>query len=78
MAALKEAMVKLRDTNGLDFTMLMVTDVVRRGSRLLLTNEIPALESLPYPRREDSTLNADGVVSRKMQLLPAILGALEG
>ena len=50
----------------------------RRGSRLLLTNEIPALESLPYPRREDSTLNADGVVSRKMQLLPAILGALEG
>ncbi len=78
MTALKEAMVKLRDGNGLNFAILMVTDVVRRGSRLLLTNEIPALESLPYPRREDGTLNADGVVSRKMQLLPAILGALEG
>jgi inorganic pyrophosphatase/exopolyphosphatase len=58
--------------------MLMVTDVVRRGSRLLLTNDVPALEGLPYPRREDGTLNADGVVSRKMQLLPTVLGALEG
>jgi hypothetical protein len=39
---------------------------------------VPALEGLPYPRREDGTLNADGVVSRKMQLLPTVLGALEG
>ncbi len=78
MTALDEALVKLRDSNGLDFAMLMVTDVVRRGSRLLLTNDLPALEGLPYPHREDGTLNADGVVSRKMQLLPTILGALEG
>ena len=78
MTALDAALVKLRDSTGLDFAMLMVTDVVRRGSRLLLTNDVPALEGLPYPRREDGTLNADGVVSRKMQLLPTILGALEG
>ncbi len=78
MDALNEALMKLRESKGLDFAMLMVTDVVRRGSRLLLTNNVPALEELPYPRRADGTLNADGLVSRKMQLLPTILGALEG
>jgi inorganic pyrophosphatase/exopolyphosphatase len=56
--------------------MLMVTDVVRRVSRLLLTNEVPALAELPYRRLADGTLNADGVVSRKMQLLPVVLSAL--
>ena len=78
MGALGDALKKQRDTHGLDFAMLMVTDVVRRGSRLLITNDIPALEGLPFPKREDGTLNADGLVSRKMQLLPTILGALEG
>jgi manganese-dependent inorganic pyrophosphatase len=74
---LLEAIEGLKNTKGLDFVILMVTDVVRRGSRLLLTNTVPRLEEMPYPRREDGTFNADGVVSRKMQLLPTILGALE-
>ncbi|MEZ4590402.1 MAG: DHHA2 domain-containing protein [Chloroflexota bacterium] len=78
MNALGDALMKQRDMHGLNFAVLMVTDVVRRGSRLLITNDIPALEGMPYPKREDGTLNADGVVSRKMQLLPTILGALEG
>lgn len=75
---MREAMLRLRDSNGLDFAMLMVTDVVRRGSRLVLTDDVPQLDELPYPRLEDGTRDADGVVSRKMQLLPQILGALEG
>lgn len=76
--ALQQALTKFRNAKGLDFVILMVTDVVRRASYLLLTNEVPALDDLPYPRRPDGTLNAEGVVSRKMQLLPVILGALEG
>jgi manganese-dependent inorganic pyrophosphatase len=56
----------------------MVTDVVRRTSRLLLTDIVPALDVLPYPHLPDGTLNAQGIVSRKKQLLPAILSALEG
>lgn len=78
LAGLREALVKMRDSNGLDFAVLMVTDVVRRGSRLVLTDEVPQLDQLPFSRREDGTLEADGVVSRKMQLLPMILSALEG
>lgn len=75
---LQEALIKLRDAKGLDFAMLMVTDVVRGSSRLLLTSDVPALGGLPYAKLPDGTLRAQGVVSRKKQLLPAILGALEG
>jgi manganese-dependent inorganic pyrophosphatase len=74
---LRLALLDVQNGRGLDFAMLMVTDVVRKASHLLLTETIPALGELPYPLRADGTFNAEGVVSRKMQLLPVILGALE-
>lgn len=72
------ALNDLRDKRGLDFAMLLVTDVVRGTSRLLLSsNPPPILDDLPYPPMQDGTLEAAGVVSRKKQLLPAVLGLLE-
>jgi manganese-dependent inorganic pyrophosphatase len=76
--SLKEALIKLRDTKGLNFAVLMVTDVVRGSSRLLLTSDVPGLGGLPYPKLPDGTYRMPGVVSRKKQLLPALLSALEG
>jgi len=67
----------LRERRGLDFTMLMVTDVVRGSSRLLIPNEPPVLFDLPYPCQPDGTRLAERVVSRKKQLLPVVLGLLE-
>ena len=58
--------------------ILMATDVVRGSSRIILTDDVAQLEVLPYPRRSDGTRKAEGVVSRKKQLLPLLLGALEG
>jgi manganese-dependent inorganic pyrophosphatase len=75
---LKQALCDLRDKRGLDFAMLMVTDVVDSSSRLLLTDELPILGDLPYPKQIDGTLLAEDVVSRKKQLLPVVLGLLEG
>jgi manganese-dependent inorganic pyrophosphatase len=76
--ALNHALGDLRDSNGLDFAMLMVTDVVRGSSRLLLTDQSPSiLDELPYPPLNDGTRLADGVVSRKKQLLPGVLSLLE-
>jgi manganese-dependent inorganic pyrophosphatase len=71
------ALNTLRERNGLDFSMLMVTDVVGNSSRLLMVNAPPVLEDLPYPRQPDGTRIANGVVSRKKQLLPTVLGLLE-
>jgi len=78
LADLRTALKELKDSRGLTFAMLMVTDVVRRTSRLILTDEVPGLDVLPYPRLADGTLEAVDVVSRKKQLLPVVFGALEG
>lgn len=72
-----EALKDLRDRHGLDFAMLMITDVVKTTSKLFLTDMPPLLDDLPYPRLSDGSLRADGVVSRKKQLLPLVLGLLE-
>jgi len=78
LSALRTALNGLRDRRGLDFAMLMVTDVVRGSSRLLATDHSPAiLEELPYPPMQDGTRLAEGVVSRKKQLLPGVLSLLE-
>ncbi|MDD2922874.1 MAG: DHH family phosphoesterase, partial [Anaerolineales bacterium] len=76
--ALQSALNELREKRGLDFAMLLVTDVVRGTSRLLISLGAPAiLNDLPYPPLADGTRDAQGVVSRKKQLLPAVLGLLE-
>ncbi len=75
---LQKALNKLRDKRGLDFAMLLVTDIVRATSRLLVSSQAPTiLNDLPYPPLPDGTRDAQGVVSRKKQLLPAVLGLLE-
>ncbi len=77
LEALRAALDQLRAARGLNFAMLMVTDVVSGNSRLLISNEPPVLGGLPYPRQPDGTRLAEGVVSRKKQLLPVVLGLLE-
>ena len=74
---LQKALDGLRERRGQDLLMLMVTDVVNNSSRLILVNTPPILEDLPYPRQPDGTRLAKGVVSRKKQLLPVVLGLLE-
>ena len=78
LSPLTKALDDLRDKRGLDFAMLLVTDVVRGSSRLILSSSPPPiLTDLPYPPLSDGTRDAPGVVSRKKQLLPVVLGLLE-
>jgi manganese-dependent inorganic pyrophosphatase len=77
LGGLYAALNELRERRALDFAMLMVTDVVGGSSRLLVANEPPVLGDLPYPCQPDETRLAEGVVSRKKQLLPVVLGLLE-
>lgn len=77
LGQLRRALIKYKDENGLNFAMLMITDVVEGSSRLLMVEQPPALEELPYRVLRDGTFSADGVVSRKKQLLPQVLSLLE-
>ncbi len=77
LVGLKAALGALRNQKKVDFTMLMVTDVVDNSSKLVLDNPPPILDDLPYPKQQDGTRLAAGVVSRKKQLLPVILSLLE-
>ena len=78
LGPLTKALNDLRDKRGLDFAMLLVTDVVRGSSRLLISSDLPPiLADLPYPPLPDGTRDAPGVMSRKKQLLPVVLGLLE-
>jgi len=77
LADLSKALNQLRVEKQVDFAILMITDVVRSSSRLILSNPPAILEELPYASQSDNTRIAEGVVSRKKQLLPVVLGILE-
>lgn len=78
LGPLTKALNDLRDKRGLDFAMLLITDVVRGSSQLITSSDPPpVLADLPYPPLADGTRDAPGVVSRKKQLLPVVLGLLE-
>lgn len=74
---LREALNAWREKKGLDFAALMVTNVVRGSSRLIFSEDTPIWDDLPYLHLPEGTLRAPGVVSRKKQLLPVVLGLLE-
>ena len=63
---------KIADGQGLDWALLMVTDVLRENSVLLASN-FKANRDLPYAKLEDQIFDMPGVMSRKKQLLPMLL-----
>lgn len=73
---LRGALQKLVDNQNLALALLMITDVVRGNSRLVVMGQQRIISTLPYKRLDDDTLDAPGMMSRKKQLLPAVLAGL--
>jgi manganese-dependent inorganic pyrophosphatase len=73
---LHDALQNMAEAQKLTLALLMVTDVVRGNSRLVVAGQPRVVSALPYARLDDFTLDAPDVVSRKKQLLPAVLAAL--
>jgi manganese-dependent inorganic pyrophosphatase len=66
-----------RIAQQLDWVLLMITNVAKESS-LLLSTPNPKLERLlVFPKVEEHVYDLPGVLSRKKQLLPEILQALE-
>ena len=71
-----EALEAIRKQNGLDWTMLMVTDVLRDIS-VLLVSDNKLNRELPYENMTEQIYKMPGVMSRKKQLLPTVLSITE-
>ena len=67
-----------RTKKGYFFSALLVTDVVRQTSLLVIAGPEPFLKGIDYPVLEPGIYELDGVVSRKKQLLPYLTHCLAG
>lgn len=74
---LHDALIELTRERKLDFSVLLVTDIISNGSMLLMSSEPEFWEVINYPRLERYLYQLDDVVSRKKQLLPLISQLLE-
>lgn len=73
---LLEALQDVARDRRIEWTMLMVTDVIR-GTSLLLSSGHPAAEkALPFRTIAERTFDLPGVLSRKKQLLPEVMRVL--
>ncbi len=55
---------------------LLVTDVVRQSSLLLIVGEKRILKQIQYKQRKPGVFDLPGIVSRKKQLLPYLTKCL--
>lgn len=69
------ALESVKKANGLDWVMLMITDVMIENS-ILLVSDHKMNRKLPYKKWENQIFLMPGVMSRKKQLLPAILSMM--
>ena len=67
-----ETLARIAGAQGLDWTLLMVTDVLREQS-VLLASDHRAARDLPYEKMSKGMYSMPGVMSRKKQLLPVLL-----
>jgi manganese-dependent inorganic pyrophosphatase len=74
--ALLEALEAHRTREGLLFAALLVTDINTQNSLLLARGTARFLERIDYPEAGPFVWELQGVVSRKKQLLPYLLGCI--
>jgi manganese-dependent inorganic pyrophosphatase len=76
-AEVLDALETYRGRKGYFFSALLVTDVVRQSSLLLISSSESFLQHIDQPKLEPGIYELSGVVSRKKQLLPYLTHCLE-
>jgi len=74
---LRTALEADRAAKGCAFAALLITDVVRQTSLLLVAGDPALLRRVDYPEREPGVFELADVVSRKKQLLPYLTELLD-
>ena len=75
-AELLEALQRIAAERGYALYALMVTDIVRRGTELLVAGDPTPIERSMGVREHDGVVDLPGVMSRKKQVAPKLLAAL--
>ena len=75
-AELRDALETARRSEGHDLAALMVTDIVSRGTRLLVAGDPAPLARILGVDPDGGTFDLPGVMSRKKQVAPRIMAAL--
>ncbi len=73
---LLEAMEGERDHRDLQLYALMITDVLSKGTSLLVAGDVGPIARCFDTEAEDSTIDLPGVMSRKKEVAPKVLAAL--
>jgi manganese-dependent inorganic pyrophosphatase len=72
---LLEALESVRAESGYQLAVLMVTDILEKGTELLVSGDSGAAERAFGERDGDGLISLPGVMSRKKQVAPKLLGS---
>jgi manganese-dependent inorganic pyrophosphatase len=75
---LREALERMRDSSSHLFAALMVTDILSKGTDLLVAGDAAPIERAFGTELENGSLPLPDVMSRKKQVAPKLLGAPTG
>lgn len=75
-AEIEAALEKMVNKKNYHFACLMVTDITRQHSLLMVNGRPDFIQAVDYPPREECLFEMGNVVSRKKQLLPHLIGLL--
>jgi manganese-dependent inorganic pyrophosphatase len=70
------AMRKARESRELQLYALMVTDVLSKGTDLLVAGDVPGVARTFGTQAHDSQIELPGVMSRKKEVAPKLLAAM--
>jgi manganese-dependent inorganic pyrophosphatase len=76
-AEVRSALRAQQEAKALNFAALMITDIVENDSLLVCAGDARFYERLPFSRKGEGVWDMPGVVSRKKQLLPLLLGMFQ-
>jgi len=73
---LLEELAQLRDARGLSLYALMVTDIMAKGTRILVAGDHGLIERAFGKPAAEGTIDLPGVMSRKKQVAPRLMTAV--
>ena len=73
---LLEALGRARENKGLNLYALMVTDVLSKGTQLLVAGDVHGVARAFGLQAHDSVIELPGVMSRKKEVAPKLLSSL--